>query len=101
MKVGKENEKHTPEWHVYIVRCRNDTLYTGITTDLARRIAEHNGYRGTRGARYTRAHRPVNLVYSELADGRAQALRREREIKRLSKVRKLELIRAQRAEQVE
>ena len=94
-------EKQTSRWYVYIVRCRDDTLYTGITTDLARRLAEHNGLRGERGARYTRAHRPVELVYSESAEGRAQALRRERAIKRLSRARKLELIRTQHAEQVE
>ena len=93
-------KKRTSQWHVYIVRCCNDTLYTGITTDLARRLAEHNGLRGASGARYTRAHRPVELVYSESAEGRAQASRRERAIKRLPKARKLELIRAQRAGQV-
>ena len=77
------------EWHIYILRCRNDALYTGITTDLERRVEEHN--RGV-GARYTRAFRPVELVYSEAATGRAHALRRERAIKQLSRARKLALV---------
>ena len=77
------------QWHVYIVRCRNDALYTGITTDLTRRVDEHNQ---GRGARYTRANGPVELEYAEAATSHADALRREREIKRLSRKRKLELI---------
>ncbi len=78
------------QWYIYIVRCRNEALYTGVTTDLARRVAEHN--RG-KGARYTRANGPVELVYSERAEGHAQALRRERAIKRTTRRRKLELVR--------
>ena len=77
-------------WYVYIVRCRNDALYTGVTTDLARRVKEHNE---GKGARYTRANGPVELVYSERAEGHAHALRRELAIKRLSRGKKLELIR--------
>ena len=50
-------------WYVYVVRCRDDSLYTGITTELERRIEEHN--HSPKGARYTRARRPVELVYSE------------------------------------
>ncbi len=76
-------------WHVYIVRCRNDALYTGVTTDLERRLEEHN--RGV-GARYTRAFRPVELVYSERAQDRVHALRRERAIKQLPRARKLALV---------
>lgn len=76
-------------WHVYILRCRNDALYTGVTTDVERRVSEHN--RGV-GARYTRAFRPVELVYSENAVDRAHALRRERAIKQLSRARKLALV---------
>ena len=76
-------------WHVYILRCRNDALYTGVTTDLERRVEEHN--RGV-GARYTRAFRPVELVYAETATDRAHALRRERAIKQLSRARKLALV---------
>jgi len=69
-------------WCVYIVRCADGTLYTGITTDLARRLQEHN--RGVpRGARYTHTRRPVLLAYTEPALDRAAAARREWAIKQL------------------
>lgn len=71
-------------WHVYIVRCSDGSLYTGIARDIARRVVEHNAP-GAPGARYTRARRPVTLVYSEVWDTRSQAARREYQIKRLSK----------------
>lgn len=74
-------------WFVYIVSCADGTLYTGITTDVARRLAEHNGENGL-GARYTRTRRPVALVYTEPADSRAAAARREAAIKRLPRARK-------------
>ncbi len=69
-----------PDWSVYIVRCADQTLYTGIARDLGQRIAQHNA--GT-GAAYTRARRPVILVHQELAPDRGAALRREAAIKRL------------------
>ena len=69
-----------PDWNVYIVRCADQTLYTGIARDLRQRIAQHNA--GT-GAAYTRARRPVVLVYQEPAPDRGAALRREAAIKRL------------------
>lgn len=78
-------------WCVYILRCADGTLYTGITTDLQRRIAEHNGG-GALGARYTRSRRPVELVYVEAAASRAAAARREMAIKRLGRARKLALL---------
>jgi putative endonuclease len=77
-------------WCVYMLRCADGTLYTGITTDIARRIAEHNGESGL-GARYTRSRRPVQLVYVEAAANRAGAARREAAIKKLDRVRKLAL----------
>lgn len=77
-------------WYVYMLRCADGTLYTGITTDIARRVAEHNGEGGL-GARYTRSRRPVQLVYVEAAADRAEAARREAAIKRLDRVRKLAL----------
>lgn len=77
-------------WCVYMLRCADGTLYTGITTDIARRVAEHNGEGGP-GARYTRGRRPVQLVYVEAAADRAEAARREAAIKRLDRVRKLAL----------
>ncbi len=67
-------------WTVYIVRCSDASLYTGVAKDLARRIEQHNA--GT-GAKYTRSRLPVTLVYSEAAADRSAALRREIEIKRL------------------
>jgi putative endonuclease len=76
-------------WFVYVVRCADRTLYTGITTDAGKRVAEHN--RG-RGARYTRARRPVELVYLERAADRAAAQRRESEIKRMPALLKQRMI---------
>lgn len=73
-----------------MLRCADGTLYTGITTDIARRVAEHNGEGGL-GARYTRSRRPVQLVYVEAAADRAEAARREAAIKRLDRVHKLAL----------
>lgn len=77
-------------WYVYMLRCRDGSLYTGITTDPARRLAEHNA--GTAGARYTRTRRPVTLVYSEPAADRSAASRREAALKKLPRPRKLALI---------
>lgn len=76
-------------WCVYILRCADDTLYTGITTDLERRLQTHAA---GRGARYTRARLPVELLYSEGAASRSAATRRELEIKRLPRRVKLGLI---------
>ncbi len=77
-------------WYVYIVRCCDNTLYTGISIDPAVRVTEHNS--GQNGAKYTRARRPVTLVYTEQAESRSAALRREIAIKRLSRQAKLTLI---------
>ena len=77
-------------WYVYILRCADGTLYTGVTTDLARRLRQHNA--GT-AARYTRCRRPVALVYHEAHAGRGPALRRERALKALSRRQKLALVR--------
>ena len=78
-------------WRVYMLRCADGSLYTGITTDVGRRVAEHNG-EGDLGARYTRSRRPVALVYVEAAASRAEAARREAAIKRLGRARKLALL---------
>ena len=77
-------------WYVYMVRCADDSLYTGITTDLERRITEHN--ESPTAAAYTRSRRPVQLVYSENCADRASASSRENKIKNLSRQQKLELI---------
>jgi predicted GIY-YIG superfamily endonuclease len=76
-------------WHVYIVRCVDDSLYTGVAKDLAARIARHNA---GGGARYTRSRLPVELVYAESADDRSAAQKREAQIKRLPSTGKRELI---------
>lgn len=77
-------------WRVYILQCSDDTLYTGITTDIARREYEHN--HSKRGAKYTRLRRPVKLVYSEECEDRSNATKREYEIKHFSRKEKLQLI---------
>lgn len=78
-------------WSVYMLRCADNTLYTGITTDLIRRVAEHNGERSN-GARYTRARRPVCLVWHEAAADRAAASVQEYRVKRLSRKAKEKLL---------
>ncbi|MBL8046260.1 MAG: GIY-YIG nuclease family protein [Anaerolineales bacterium] len=73
---------------VYIVRCKDGTLYTGWSVDVEARVRAHNA---GRGARYTKTRRPVKLIYSETVASRGDALRRERAIKRLSRAQKLAL----------
>lgn len=80
-------------WMVYIVRCADGTLYTGVAIDVEARIAQHNGERAS-GARYTRARRPVRLVYREHAANRSAACRREYCIKCMTRREKLALIAA-------
>lgn len=79
-------------WFVYMVRCRDDSLYTGITTDLQRRINEHNQGNTKSGAKFTRSRQPVTLVYQEPATNRSEATRREMAIKSLNRQQKLALI---------
>ena len=78
-------------WQVYLLQCADQSLYAGVTTDLARRLRQHNGQLAG-GARYTRARRPVALVWSEACDSRSDAQQREHALRRLSKERKLALI---------
>ena len=78
-------------WFVYIVECADKTLYTGITTDLERRINEHNY--SSKGSKYTKTRRPVRMVYFETVKNRSEASKREYEIKKISKKDKLTLIR--------
>ena len=75
-------------WTVYILQCRDGTLYTGITDNLPRRLAAHNG---GKGAKYTRGRGPVVLVHQESCPDRSAALRREWAIKALSRSQKLAL----------
>ena len=76
-------------WFVYVVRCRDGSLYTGISTDVESRVNVHND---GRGARYTRSRRPVVLVYRERRRSRSMALRREAAIKALSRAEKQALV---------
>jgi predicted GIY-YIG superfamily endonuclease len=78
---------------VYILRCADGTLYTGWTNDVERRVAQHNA---GRGARYTRARRPVTLAYREEVPDRSAAMRREWAIKKLDRERKERLVELQR-----
>ncbi len=80
-------------WSVYIVRCSDGTFYTGVAKDLERRIQQHN--QGNAGAKYTRARRPVELVYRETAVDRSTAQQREYQIRKLSVVQKQQLIAGQ------
>ena len=77
-------------YHLYILKCTDKTLYTGITVDLNRRVKEHNDSK--LGAKYTRARRPVKLVYSKKFRNRSSASKEESRIKNLSREEKLELI---------
>lgn len=77
-------------WFVYILKCSDDTLYTGITIDLSRRVDEHNS--SPKGAKYTRIRRPLELLYFEEVKDKSSASKREIEIKKLSRAQKLELV---------
>jgi putative endonuclease len=76
-------------WFVYIVRCRDGTLYTGATKDLDKRVLAHNA---GRGASYTRARRPVVLVFSRRTRDKSSALRQEYRLKQLTRAQKLALV---------
>ena len=78
-------------WFVYIVRCADNSLYTGITTDLSRRMNEHN-HSNKLGAKYTRVRRPVTLVYSKDEGSRSSASSTEYQLKRLAKRQKEQLV---------
>lgn len=76
-------------WHLYILRCRDGSLYTGITTDVEKRLEAH---RSGKGAKYTRGRGPLELVYREECGTHSEALKREIEIKRLTREQKQALI---------
>ena len=82
--------KGNSSWHVYMVRCSDGTLYTGITNNLEKRIEAHNSEKN--GARYTRSRRPVELVYSEQAGSQAAAARLEYRLKKLPLAKKKGLV---------
>jgi putative endonuclease len=83
-------ENSTPQWFVYMIRASDESLYTGITTDVERRFNEHCG--SAKGARFFRGRQPLEVVYTENHPDRSSALRREAVIKGLSRGLKLELI---------
>lgn len=77
-------------YYLYILECADTTFYTGITTDLERRVEEHNT--SDLWAKYTHARRPVKLLYSEKLENRSDASKRELEVKKMTKKQKIELI---------
>ena len=87
----KAKRKTPAGWTVYILRCADGSLYTGITRDVERRVAEHNSHR-LLAARYTRSRRPVVLVYRERAASRSAAARREYRIKQMVRGEKEKLV---------
>ena len=77
------------KWYLYILRCKDNTLYTGITTDVLRRLEAH---RSGKGAKYTRGRAPLELVYQECCGTHSDALKREWEIKAMGRAKKEEMI---------
>ena len=77
-------------WYVYMVRCADDSLYTGITTEVDRRVEEHNT--DPKGAKYTKARRPVHLVYQKRCRNRSYASKQEAALKKLKRPAKQQLI---------
>ena len=84
------NTQSEKTWYVYVIRASDDSLYTGITTDVQRRFKEHCS--PGKGAKYFRGKQPVAVVYSENHPDQGSALRREAEIKKLTRDEKLQLI---------
>ena len=80
-------------YFVYILECNDGSLYTGITKDIAKRLDEHN--HSDKGAKYTKARRPVKLLYKESSLDRSTASKREYKIKKLTRLKKLQLIQEQ------
>ena len=79
------------DWYLYLIRCRDDTLYTGISTDVDRRFAQHQG-EGNAGSRYPKGRGPLSLAFQKNLGTKSLALRVERRVKRMSKARKEKLI---------
>jgi putative endonuclease len=78
-------------WYVYVVKCKDSTYYTGITTNIERRVRQHNGLLAG-GARYTSARRPVELAYLEQAQDRSVASKREYQVRKLTRQQKQQLV---------
>ena len=82
--------KAKSKWHLYLVRCADDTIYTGISIDVSARVTKHNS---GKGAKYTSTRLPVSLIYSESLPDRVSAMKREFEVKRWGRKRKESLAR--------
>ena len=78
-------------WFVYFLRCADNSLYAGVTTDLKRRLQEHN-HSNKLGAKYTRVRRPVSLAYAETAENRQTACKQEYQLRKLKKAKKEQLV---------
>ena len=89
MPPAKKKRKKAAAWLLYVLKCRDNTLYTGITLDISRRVQQHNS--GT-ASRYTRCRLPVKLIFSEPCRNRSQALKKEYAMKRLSRKKKEEYL---------
>ncbi len=89
--LERRAKRVAPAWHVYIVRTRDGSLYTGVTTDVARRLAEHRGADG-RGARYLRGRAPLEIVYRRKLGDRGLALRVEWRLKRRPRAEKQAIV---------
>ena len=87
--TGARHAERRPGWRVYLLRCRDGSLYAGAAKDLAARVRRHES---GQASRYTRSRLPVALVYQERAKDRGAALRREAELKRLDRAGKLALV---------
>lgn len=79
------------KWYLYILECGDGSLYTGVTTDIERRLKEHNTS-PNKGAKYTRYRRPVKLVYTEIFNDKSTVCKRESTIKKLTRAQKIKLI---------
>jgi putative endonuclease len=82
-------------YFVYILECKDGSLYTGWTVDIDKRVLAHNGVGSKTGAKYTSARRPVKIVHKEECEGKSHAMKREIEIKKMTRVGKLRLIDSQ------
>ena len=83
------------DWYLYLIRCRDSTLYTGISTDVDRRLAQHQG-EGNAGSKYLKGRGPLSLVFQEKLGSKSLALKVEWRVKRMSKARKEKLIKVSR-----
>ncbi len=84
------------DWYIYLVRCADDSLYTGIATDVDRRLEEHRG-KGNKGAKYLRGRGPLSLVFQKKIGNRSLALKAEQKVKKLKKAQKEQLIKNHRS----